>query len=262
MCEIVFEDPEGKKEKEYVYQNSWGLSTRSIGLMIMVQGDDKGLRVPPRAASVQVVFVPIPKGENLTQLADKSKELIKVLSATGVRCHLDDRQYKPGWKYNFWETRGIPIRVEIGDRDIANESVIICRRDNFEKIKVSWADLATTVNATLDSIQQNLFDSAKKIKEERTKVAHTFPQFLEHLNNKNIVLLPFCLSETCEDNIKKRSREESLQSAQQSDETFGLTGAAKSLCIPFEQPSLATGTKCFGDCGNDAKSWCLFGRSY
>jgi len=112
----------------------------------------------------------------------------------------------------------------------------------------------------MDLIHKNLYDTAKKEKTERTKTANTFAEFIGFLNEKNIVLVPFCCTGDCEDKVKQRSKDESV--AQKSDEEIGLTGAAKSLCIPFEQPILLPETRCFGECGGDAKKWCLFGRSY
>jgi prolyl-tRNA synthetase len=258
VFKIEFEGEQ--KQHEFAWQNSWGLSTRTIGVMIMVHGDNKGLRIPPRAAEIQVVFVCIPKGDNINTLLEKAKELKRVLGEAGIRSHIDDRSNKPGWKYNFWETRGVPFRIEIGDRDIANESVMVCRRDNFQKTKIANVDLAASLKELINTMHNSMLDTAREVMNAHTKQCNTFSEFILHLNTKNRVLVPFCCGGECEENVKKRSKEESI--AQQTDEAVELSGAAKSLCIPFEQPTLEAGTKCFGECGADATAWCLFGRSY
>jgi len=255
---IEFEDDQ--KRRTFAWQNSWGLTTRSIGVMIMVHGDNDGLRLPPRVAHIQVVFVCIPKGDNIAGLVGKAKDLQQILGAADIRSHVDERVNKPGWKYNYWETRGIPFRIELGDRDIQNESVMLCRRDTKEKIKVSWGDLVATITRLIDEMHNSMLEAARVVTKERTKQCTTFADFITHLNQKNRCLVPFCCQGACEENVKKRSKEESI--AQQTDLAFELSGAAKSLCIPFEQPALEVGTKCFGECGSDAISWCLFGRSY
>lgn len=255
---IEFEDD--NKKKAFAWQNSWGLSIRTIGAMIMIHGDNQGLRLPPKVAEIQVVFVCIPKGDNIGTLTAKAKELQAMLEEGGVRSFVDERTYNPGWKYNFWETRGIPFRIELGNMDMANESVMVCRRDNKEKIKVKWVDLVSSLKDLIEVVHKSMLESAREVVNNHTKTCVNFSEFILHLNNKNRCLVPFCGAVDCEKQVKKRSGEESL--AQQTDETFGLTGSAKSLCVPLEQPTLEAGTKCFGECGADAKVWCLFGRSY
>jgi prolyl-tRNA synthetase len=258
VFDITFEDDH--KKKCYAWQNSWGLSTRTIGGMIMIHGDNKGLRLPPRVAPIQVAIVPIPKKGIEDKLNAKIDELASVLSKAGLRVEVDRRDNNPGWKYNNWETRGIPIRLEIGEKDLEGETAMVYRRDTQTKSKVPFADLEKAIPALVDEIHNFLYTEAKKIKTEKTKQVLTFEEFITHLNNKCVVLVPFCLAGACEDKIKDRSKTESV--AQQQDEDAGLTGAAKSLCRPLEQPALPAGTKCFGGCGADAKEWCLFGRSY
>jgi len=261
IFKIQFEDE--NVTKQWGWQNSWGLSTRSIGVTIMIHGDDKGLRLPPRAAATQVVIVCIPKGDNVEGLLVKAGELARELIRNGVRAHVDARQQKPGFKYNYWELRGIPVRLELGERDIAGQCVMACRRDTGKKQKISWDGLPESVLALLDEIHTNMYNEAKADKVAHTKQCTVFSDFLLHLNGGNVCLVPFCGMKDCETNVKKRSKEETK--AQASDETgFGLTGSAKSLCIPFDQPSdlSVSPTPCFGDCGANAISWCLFGRSY
>lgn len=255
---------ENANKKHLGWQNSWGLSTRSIGVAIMVHGDNKGLRVPPRAAPIQVVIVYIPRGQLTEKLRTKAEEIRDTLVAAGIRVEIDGRKQKPGWKYNYWELRGIPIRFELGGRDLEKEAVMACRRDTGEKKSMPWEGIVDSTKTLLDDIHQSLYDSAKALKTEHTKQCTTFQEFLGFLNQGNICLVPFCCTEACEKNVKKRSATESVGHA--SDEGFGLTGAAKSLCVPFDQPSDlsedANKTPCFGECGADAVSWCLYGRSY
>lgn len=260
IFKIQFEDQKG--EKQFGWQNSWGLSTRSLGVAIMIHGDDKGLRLPPRAAPTQIVIVCIPRGQNVDDLLQRAKELSDQLTSAGIRVEIDSRKEKPGWKYNYWEVRGVPIRFELGERDVTNKTVMACRRDTLTKQTISWDGIVESAKTLLDDIHQNLFNEAKKQKTEHTKQCTSFSTFIEHLSAGNICLVPFCCKEECEEKIKVRSREESK--AHSSDEGFGLTGSAKSLCIPFVQPSDLTAevTPCFGECGANAQSWCLFGRSY
>jgi prolyl-tRNA synthetase len=258
VFKIEFENDE--KKRVCGWQNSWGLSTRTIGVMIMVHGDDKGLRLPPRVAPIQIVIVPIPKKGIEDKLNAKCDEIAGDLHKIGLRVEVDKRDNKPGWKYNDSETRGIPIRLEIGEKDLNNNSAFVYRRDTQKKEAIPFAELCTKIPHLLDDIHNHLYAEAKKIKTERTKQATSFSQFVTFLNEKCIVLVPFCCKGPCEDHVKDRSKKESV--AQKSDEDIGLTGSAKSLCIPFEQPDLPAGTKCFGECGADAVKWCLFGRSY
>jgi prolyl-tRNA synthetase len=256
---IEFENEQGKKE--LVVQNSWGLSTRSLGVMIMVHGDDKGLRLPPRVAPVQVVIVPIYSKTNYDAVTAKAQEIERNLTTSGLRIDGDYRQnYKPGWKFNHWETKGVPIRLELGERDIAANTVVLVRRDTGTKSSAAMADLAVSIKALLDSIHASMFNSAKEALEGRKKRADTYADFIKELNQRNIVLVPFCCTHECEDGIKGRSGQDTKALA--TDETFGLTGAAKSLCIPFDQPPMPAGQQCFAGCGRAAVSYTLFGRSY
>lgn len=140
-----------KNEKEYVWQTSWGLTTRSIGVMVMYHGDDKGLVLPPKVASVQVVIVPIyKKGEEQTIL-NKTKTLFAELKNSGIRVHLDDRDnYTPGWKYNHWELKGVPIRLELGSKDFKNEEVRAVTRFNGAKEQLKWQGLSNVLAKMLD----------------------------------------------------------------------------------------------------------------
>ena len=139
------------KQDHYVWQTSWGITTRLIGAMIMVHGDDKGLIMPPKVAPIQVVIVPIPfKGEEAEAIAAKTKEIAETLKAKGISVILDDRnEYTPGWKFNQWELKGVPIRIEIGPRDLKQEQVVMVRRDTGQKTPVKEADIPATVEKLL-----------------------------------------------------------------------------------------------------------------
>jgi len=226
----------------------------------MVHGDDSGIVVPPRVAPVQVVLVPVYTKTNVQEINKNCTEITKTLIDAGIRAEADLRDnYKPGWKYNFWELRGVPVRLELGARDLAQNTVVAARRDTKEKVNLSKTNIVSELKNLLIDIQQSLYNKAKKDKEEHTKSAITWEEFLAHLNEKNIVKVPFCCTASCEGKVKEKSAEESK--SQTTDHKFELTGAAKSLCIPFEQPELPQGTKCFA-CGNAAVAWTLFGRSY
>lgn len=137
MFKIVFEDE--KKEKKFVWQTSWGLTTRSIGIMVMYHGDDKGLVLPPRVANVQVVIVPIPFKGKEEDVNNAAYEVFQSLKATEIRVHIDLRDnYNPGWKFNHWELKGVPIRLEIGPKDVQNKEVRVVLRHNGEKMQMKW----------------------------------------------------------------------------------------------------------------------------
>jgi len=246
--------------KETAWQNSWGLTTRSIGIMLMVHGDDDGLVIPPRVAPLQVVIVPVYSKTNTAQINAKCTELTKILIDAGIRAEADLRDnYKSGWKYNHWELKGVPVRLELGQRDLDKNEVVAARRDNKVKLSISVPKLVEGLKDLLINIQQSMFDKAKRAKDEHTKSANTWEEFLIQLNNKNIVKVPFCCTGDCEGEVKVKSAEQSK--AQATDQQFELTGSAKSLCIPFDQDALPKGTKCFA-CDRQAAAWTLFGRSY
>lgn len=258
MFKIEYEDEEGKKQ--FVEQNSWGLTTRSIGVMIMVHGDNNGLVMPPRVAPMQVVVVPIVfKGDGEPVLA-RAAEIVAELKAAGIRAHLDDRKnFKPGNKFAHWEMRGVPVRIELGPKDLESNQVVAARRDDTRKeakVSLSMEGLSTSVGALLEEIQAAMLQKARDQMNAQQVVVTEWEKFVPTLNQKNICRVPWCLEVECENAVKKKSGEESVAA-----DTGGLTGAAKSLCIPFEQEDIEEGTKCF-QCGADAKKWALFGRSY
>ncbi len=162
MFEIIYEDPE-TNEKKYVYQNSWGITTRTLGVLTMIHGDNQGLVLPPKVACIQVVIVPCGITVNLGKddrqsLYDTCKAYETALAAAGVRVQGDYREnYSPGWKFNHWELKGVPVRMELGPRDVKNGQAVLVRRDNGQKLTEKKDGLVQTVVDLLDTIQKSLF---------------------------------------------------------------------------------------------------------
>jgi len=279
MFDIQFENTKG--EKEFVWQNSWGLTTRSIGVMIMTHGDDRGLMLPPRVAPLQAVIVPIFfKDKDNSALTQKATEIANALIDNGIRAHVDDREnYNPGFKYNHWELKGVPIRLDFGPKDLENNTIVLVRRDNKSKETVSLTDLSKRIAVVLDDIHNSLFERAKQAREEKVARITTWNEFIPSLDQKKCVLAAFCNKQKCEDDVKLKTspvkkvetekkvettteKKDANNNNKKEEEDFEpISGAAKSFCIPFDQPTLEEGTKCFC-CGEAATVYCLWGRSY
>ncbi|XP_033000648.1 bifunctional glutamate/proline--tRNA ligase isoform X6 [Lacerta agilis] len=262
MFEIVFEDPRIPGEKQFAYQNSWGITTRTIGVMTMIHGDNMGLVLPPRVASVQVVIIPCGITNSLSEedkeaLMAKCAEYRKQLFSANIRARVDLREnYSPGWKFNHWELKGVPVRLEVGPRDMKNHQFVAVRRDTGEKLTFAEKEAVDQLRCVLDKIQTNLFDRASKDLKNHMVVANTMEEFQTALDSGKIVQIPFCGEIDCEDWIKKTTaRDQDL-------EPGAPSMGAKSLCIPFKPLcKLENGAKCV--CGkNLAKFYTLFGRSY
>lgn len=275
MFDIVVEDPSkpaniaGEASKIHVWQNSWGLTTRTIGVMIMVHGDDKGLVIPPRVAQTQVVIVPCgmtaKNRDQHSALLDKIAEMAKTLQGAGVKVKADTREgYTPGFKFNDGEMRGIPLRLELGPKDLEKSEALSVRRDTSERRSIAIAELATEIPKLLEQMQADMFQKAKAEYESRLKVIREWKDFVPALNNNCICVIPWCEREKCEDDIKDRSAEESKTLLGEQDEKAPSAGA-KSLCIPFDQDrwgcKIDASVKCVG-CGEAASRLALFGRSY
>ena len=191
----------------FAWQTSWGVSWRLIGGMIMTHGDDKGLVLPPKIAPIQVVIIPIyysddEKG-NVIQKANQIKDS---LSKINLRVHLDDReQLTPGFKFNDWEMKGIPIRIEIGPKDIAKNQVVLVRRHNQVKTSIEMDSSSEKISSELKNIQKEMFDAAKKILEERVVRVSEYQQFKEELENGKMIDCSWCGNQTCEDKIKEET---------------------------------------------------------
>lgn len=235
--DISFLNSEGKQE--YAYQNTWAITTRMIGVMISVHGDDKGLVLPPKLAPIPIVVVPIFTDKDKDAVLKKAKETAKKLKA-----HFDDREgYTPGWKFNEWELKGVPLRIEIGPRDIANKSVVLVRRDTGEKTFVKMQDVSKAAKNVLDDIQKNLYEKSEKFLEEHTKTAENYTE-LKKLVNGNRVLVNFCNEPACEEKIKTDT-------------------GAKTTGIPLDSKfnSEKADGKCIA-CGKPATCKIFFAKSY
>jgi prolyl-tRNA synthetase len=196
------------KSVQYVHGTSWGVSTRMIGGVIMTHGDDGGLILPPRIAPHQVVIVPILRGNWKETVLPKAREIRDVLVAGGVRVHIDDRDSQtPGWKFNEWELRGVPLRLEIGPKDIEKSQVVLARRDTREKSFVPMDGLPGRVDEILAAIQQALYDRAVEFRTEHTSATASYEEFREIMDGRpGFVVSPWCGSAECEAQIKTETQ--------------------------------------------------------
>jgi prolyl-tRNA synthetase len=235
VFDITYQDEAGVRQ--HVWQTSWGVSTRLIGAIIMTHGDDQGLRLPPRVAPIQAVVVPIwrkeGEREQVSAFVDKVRE-----AAGDVRLHVDARdQYTPGWKYNEYEMRGVPIRLEVGPRDVAQGSVMSVRRDNRAKEPIKIENLRVRLPQLLDEVQQGLFDAAKAYRDANTTMAANVEELEANFKtNRGFVALPWDDDGAVEALIKER------------------TGATL-RCVPLDQTPFAGAAK-------DGKPMALFARAY
>uniref|UniRef100_A0A6Q2X3Q9 Uncharacterized protein n=1 Tax=Esox lucius TaxID=8010 RepID=A0A6Q2X3Q9_ESOLU len=262
MFDIVFEDPKKPGEKQLAYQNSWGITTRTIGVLTMVHGDNMGLVLPPRVACLQVIIIPcgitasLPEAEKEALLAQCSKYLTRLQSGE-IRVKADLRDnYSPGWKFNHWELKGVPIRLEVGPKDLKQGQCVAVRRDTGEKITLPEADTEKRLIQLLEDIQTNLFRRASDDLNKHMVVADSMEQFQKDLDLGRIVQIPFCGGIECEDWIKKTTAKD------QDLEPGAPSMGAKSLCIPFKPlKTLQQGQMCVS--GKEAAQYyTLFGRSY
>ena len=232
---IQYTDKENKLQ--YVHQTSWGMTTRLIGAVIMVHGDDSGLVLPPKIAPVQVMIVPVMQKKE--GVLEKAAELKGKLG--GFRVKVDDSDKSPGWKFAECEMRGIPVRIEIGPKDIEANRCILVRRDTREKMEVSLDNLETAVAEVLASIQKDMLEKARTHREAHTYTAANYQEFEKTVNEKpGFIKAMWCGDQACEDLIKEK------------------TGAT-SRCMPFEQEKLADTCVC---CGKPATKMVYWGRAY
>ena len=196
------------KSLQHVWQTSWGMTTRLIGGVIMTHGDDSGLILPPRVAPHQVVIIPIPRGNWRETVLPRAQEIGEMLTAGGVRVTLDDRDvYTPGWKYAEWEMRGVPLRLEIGPRDIEKSQVMLVRRDTREKIPTPMARLAERVGELLVTIQANLLARATQFRDEHTVRVTSSSEFVQVFEGRpGFVIAPWCGRDECEAKIKAETQ--------------------------------------------------------
>ena len=194
--------------ESFVWQTSWGVSWRLIGGMIMVHGDDKGLVLPPRVAPIQVVIIPIYRSdEEKEKILARCEDIKILLTARNIRVHLDDRdQVTPGFKFNDWEMKGIPIRIELGPKDLESQKFVLVRRDNGQKQELSLnMDFGINTETELDNIHNDMFANAKKILDERTTTLETYDEFKSELEKGMLIKAPICDNPTCEEKIKEET---------------------------------------------------------
>ena len=191
------------KSVQHVWGTSWGVSTRLVGAVIMAHGDDSGLVLPPRLAPYQVVIVPIGRDNWRETVLPKAQEIQRALAAAGIRVTLDEREERPGWKFSEWELRGVPLRVEIGPKDIEKSAVLVARRDTREKQSVPMEGLAAALRVLLDDIQRNLLERALRFREEHTLRADNYDAFTQTMEGRpGFVIAPWCGTVECEAQIK------------------------------------------------------------
>ena len=223
---------------QYPYQTSWGMSTRIVGAIIMTHGDDEGLILPPAVAPIQVVIVPI--AQHKPGVLEKAAELKQRL-AKSFRVHLDDSDNSPGWKFSQYEMKGVPLRLELGPKDIENNQCVLVRRDTREKYFVPLDDLETEIPRVLDLLADGLYEKALQNRENNTVSCTTMEEILEAADGKNgFIKAMWCGDEACEDMMKDNA---------------GLS----SRCMPFEQEQLSDVCPC---CGKPAKSMVIWGKAY
>ncbi len=233
--DIKYLSKDGKLE--HCFTTSWGTSTRMIGGLIMVHGDDRGLVLPPRVAPIQLVILPI--AMHKAGVIEKADEIYAQLKSAGIRVKVDDSDQTAGWKFNQWEMKGVPVRLEVGPKDIENKQVVLVRRDTHEKYIVPMETLTDTVKKLLDDIHESLFNRALAFREAKTVDATTFEE-LKNGVNSGFVRAMWCGDRECEDAIKEK------------------TGAT-TRCMPFEQKHLSD--VCV-HCGKPAKAMTYFAKSY
>ena len=227
--------------EEYVWATSWGISTRLIGAVILAHGDKNGLRIPPKIAPIQVVLIPIFRDEKQRKIiGDYVKSIIEELKQNGIRIFTDWSDFSPGYKFNEWELKGVPVRIEIGPRDVESNTVIIARRDKREKLSSPRHDLTQCVKDTLDKIQNNLYSQAKDFRDNNTHSVNTYGEFKDIIKNGGFVRCGWDGKQETELKIKEDTK-------------------ATIRCIPFnENPKDLT---CIYS-GNEAVHEVIFAKSY
>ncbi len=245
VFDITFQDMDG--ERRYVWQTSWGVSTRLIGAIIMVHGDRKGLRLPPLVAPIQVVIVPIWRSDEELALVRETVERLQADLARVVRLEVDWSEQRPGWKFNEWEMRGVPVRLEIGPRDVREGRATVVRQDTRTdpggplKEQVPLGELATRLPVLLAEVQQAMFDRAAAFRAARTRRVDTFAEFAAALaQERGFLLAHWCGDGACERKLK--------------DET-----GATMRCLPLDAPEEAG--QCVV-CGRPSRARAVFARAY
>jgi prolyl-tRNA synthetase len=240
VFDITYLDKDGTLK--YVWQTSWGVSTRLIGAVIMVHGDDRGLALPPKIAPVQVVLVPIAPKQARETVLQRAGALFSELKEAGVRLELDDREeYSPGWKFNEWEMKGVPLRIELGPRDLESGQAVLARRDTGEKMTAPLDGLAEKVAALLVEIQANMLEKARRFREEHTSRTDDYGEFKRIIEEKRgLVVSHWCGDSECELAVKEETK-------------------ATIRCLPFRQEGPPG--RCLR-CGTQSGTVAYFARAY
>ena len=197
--DIKFLDKDSKLK--HGYTTSWGTSTRMIGAIIMAHGDQRGLVLPPRVAPIQVIIIPIAAHKG--GVIEKAKEIEAMLVKAGIRAETDVRDMSPGWKFNEWEMKGVPLRIEIGPRDIENNQAVIMRRDTLEKINLSLDGISENVNELLDKVQLEMLEKSRRNRDAKVVETDTLDGILQGVEGKNFVKAGWCGCRECEDKVKE-----------------------------------------------------------
>jgi len=234
----------GRDEKMHIpHYNSWGVSTRLMGALFMTHSDNKGLVLPPKIAPIQVVIIPILFEKTKKEVIKACKELKQKL-AVKYKVHLDDRdEYKPGWKYNEWEMKGVPVRIEIGPKDLEKDEAVIARRDTGDKAKSKLSEVPKEILSTFEKMEMDMFNKAKKFLKDSIVETNDWKEFMEAIKSKKMVKSYFCNEPECEDWIKDKA------------------GGATSRCIPLGSKNPPSEAECV-HCGKPAKVEIYFSKSY
>ena len=242
--DIKFLDKDEKMK--YAYQNTWAITTRMIGLMVMTHSDNKGLVLPPKLAPAHAVIVPIMFADSMEKVMKRCKEVKKDLESSGMQVILDDREEcTPGWKFNDWEMKGMPLRIEIGPKDVEKDQAVLVRRDDGKKEFVKTGNLKKRVKESLEQMQIDLLGKALKLREESIADAKEFHELTKAIKEKKIVRSQWCDNPECEGMIKDK------------------TGGAKIVCIPLDKDNRRKEAKgkCVC-CGKAAKYEVYIAKSY
>ncbi len=233
--DIKFLDKDGAQK--FGYSTSWGVSTRLIGAIIMAHGDKRGLMLPPKVAPIQVIIVPVAAHKG--GVVEKAKELESMLLDRNVRAKIDDRDMSPGWKFNEWEMKGVPLRIEVGPRDIENGQAVVVRRDNSQKEFVSFDTLGEYINQLLDTVQKDMLVKSRERRDAKIVEADSLDGILKGVDGKNFVKAGWCGCRECEDKVKEYAQ-----------------ATARVMCDQEGVPE-----KC-AICGKPAKHKVIFARAY
>ncbi|HZK25476.1 MAG TPA: proline--tRNA ligase [Oscillospiraceae bacterium] len=241
VFDITFLDSDG--ELKHAWQTSWGVSTRLIGAIIMVHGDDRGLIMPPKVAPTQVILVPIMPKKARLEVLEQATAIFTELKQAGLRMEMDDREeYSPGWKFNEWEMKGVPLRLEVGPRDLAAGQAVLVRRDTGVKETLALADLTVRVPALLAEIQANMLEKAKKFRAENTHRTDDYAEFKQIIEEKRgFIISSWCGHSDCEAAVKEETK-------------------ATIRNIPFYLQNETPG-RCL-HCGGEGKHLVIFARAY